>query len=141
MKRVYVAIAFLTGVAWYLLGSVPPAIYPIELFLFRLACADFALILLLEAWGLGRWLWANRSKLKRTKAQAPDSASPAGEAKPKAEQAPWDELPVMAIPSVGRTARESVIAYAAKHGLRPYEAERGYLLGDRAGNFYRAAFA
>jgi hypothetical protein len=106
-----------------------------------------ALLYLAEVWVLGR---IHRSTQGGSRDKA-NRAEPAAEAAPGErddEHAPgpraqavggWDDLPLLAVPRAwGRDGRAAVIAFAARHGLRPYEAERGFVFVDGQGNVYRA---
>lgn len=103
-----------------------------------LACHG-VILLLAAAFALRRrgvvgWILRHLPK-RKAKETASDKTKDAA----AKEGAAWDSLPILAIPALGRSAREAVIAFAQQHSLRPYEAERGYVVADRQGNYYRAA--
>lgn len=105
-----------------------------------LALATSAVLVLLASWEARRYLtlrWPRRTPRDQEQAAAP--APPAGDSAPRATDQPPTELPVMAVPHVGRTVRDSVIAFARRYSLRPFEDDRGFVLADAQGNYYRVS--
>ena len=74
---------------------------------------------------------------REQEAAAPEAAT--GDSAPRAAGDGETGLPVMAVPHVRPTVRDSVIAFAQRHSLRPFEDDSGFVLADRQGNYYRAS--
>lgn len=105
------------------------------------AAGMYVLLILLAMWQvwarLWKWLGRPRPRPQRTVAQAKAPSAKANDS--AADPTSWEGMPVVAVPAGGRGAREAVIAYARQHGLRPYEGDGGFALGDGQGNYYRVA--